>query len=62
MPSMEQNMGPLRNILHDIAWKMKLEINTGIEEKHPAGNTHQISNTERWYQNVRFAGSVLVRC
>jgi hypothetical protein len=41
---------------------MKSEISTSLMKKHPSGNTHQISNTEGWYQNAKFGGSGLNPC
>jgi len=48
-------------MLHVLSWKVKPEISTGITEKHPSGNPPQISNSDGWYQNVQFTGSVYVR-
>jgi hypothetical protein len=44
-----QVKSPLRNMLHDLSWKVKLEISTGRTKKYPSGNPLQISNTEGWY-------------
>jgi hypothetical protein len=52
---------PLYRMLPVLNGKVKLEILTGTTEKHPSGNPHQISNTEGWYQNIQFTGSVLGR-
>lgn len=30
-----------------------------VRAKHPTGIAHQINNTEGWYQNVQFGGSVI---
>jgi len=38
---------------------MKPEISTGLTQKCPSGNPHQISNTEGRGQNVQFGGSGL---
>ena len=56
-----EDISSLRNMLHALSGKMKQEIFTGITKKHPSGIIHQISNTEGWYQNVQFAGIVLIR-
>jgi len=47
IPFTEDNSS-LRNILQVLNEKVKLEISTGITEKHPSGILHHISNTKDW--------------
>jgi hypothetical protein len=47
LPFTEDNSS-LRNMLHILSGKVKLEISTGIIEKHTSGDPLQISNSEGW--------------
>lgn len=51
-----------QNLFNVLNQNLQLKKRKDITIKHPSENMHQINNTEWWYQNDQFGGSILLPC